>query len=153
MLVGGLLERERERAMEVAASSDDKSKVAERRSHFQTTRRSEGGRRWYFISGFALVRSQKDARVCACDLHEKSSGVRRAVKALCWVGKVSMGQTRVCGVPGMQLWAGNLMAALTRPPFPLAVSSPDTPKALVAAANDTTPPLAIKKTPFDSAWR
>ena len=32
---------------------------------------------------------------------------------------------------------------LARTPFPLAVSFPATPQALVAAANDTTPALAV----------
>jgi hypothetical protein len=42
---------------------------------------------------------------------------------------------------------------LTRTLFRLAVSFPGTPRALVAAANDTTPALAVKRPQFDSTCR
>ena len=142
-----------ESVMEVTASTDDRARSQRGGRAFKTTGRFEGGRMRYFTSGFARAKSRKTReKVCAHDLHKKL-WVRRNSQIAVLDGEsdhgVKQGSVAFpacnCG-PELPSWFNN--CCLTGTPFPLAVSSPATPQALVAAANDTTPALAVKRPQF-----
>ena len=104
----------------------------------------------YFTSGFARAKSRK-----TCEKSVLMISMRKALGAESNQSAVLDGESEHGVKPGSVAFpACNCgpepdrnfnNCCLTRTPFPLAVSFPGHTKALVAAANDTTPALAVKR--------